>query len=130
MNKFLFRCRMLILFVTNQEDYLWQGVIYAVVLALNKFAFCVVVHWWLYGAYVTGMKARSILNGVVYRKVRPLSNFMYTHIPVVSATAYGTDKRRICLIAITSSVTSARCTGWQCGTSSYIQQSSCSEQGK
>ncbi|KAK2168341.1 hypothetical protein NP493_1234g00004 [Ridgeia piscesae] len=74
MNKFLFRCRMLILFVTNQEDYLWQGVIYAVVLALNKFAFCVVVHWWLYGAYVTGMKARSILNGVVYRKALRLSS--------------------------------------------------------
>ena len=65
----LSRRRLLIAFVSNNGGYLWQGVVYAVLLFLSKFVFSVLCHWWLQMSYEAAMNARSILNGIVYRKV-------------------------------------------------------------
>ena len=61
--------RLMISFVSSNGGYLWQGVVYAVLLFLSKFVFSVLCHWWLQLAYEAAMNARSILNGIVYRKV-------------------------------------------------------------
>ncbi|KAI0232456.1 Multidrug resistance-associated protein 1 [Lamellibrachia satsuma] len=65
--------RLLIVFVSSKGGYTWQAIIYAVLLCLSKFAFCVFIHWWLYAAYLASIQARTILNAVVYRKVLRLS---------------------------------------------------------
>ena len=72
-NLYLSCCRLLIAFQSSRSGYLWQAVIFAVLLFLCKFVFSILRQRWAYMSYVNGMLVQSILNGVVYRKVCGLS---------------------------------------------------------
>ena len=65
----LYISRVLIKYVEDRDPYTWKGVVLAAALFLSQLAISVCLHNFLYYNTLSGTRARSILNAVIYRKV-------------------------------------------------------------
>ena len=62
--------RLLIDWVTSDDPYTWKGVFLAFVMLINTVISVLLFHWYANNCQVAGMRARTVLNAVVYQKVR------------------------------------------------------------
>ena len=79
---FLLPCRALIDFLSIDDAYVWHGFLFAFSLYVVAMIRTLVFQQYWQGCNVTGMRLRTAVIGVVYRKVR--FSFLFVHfMPVV-----------------------------------------------
>ena len=61
--------RLLIGFVESNDPLTWKGVVLAFALLLSCVFSALFIHMYLYFAWISGMRVRTIVNAAVYRKV-------------------------------------------------------------
>ena len=62
--------RLLIDFVGSDDPHVWKGIVLAACMLVVNFTFSILLNNFLHLAFAAGTKARSLVNAVVYRKVR------------------------------------------------------------
>ena len=60
---------LLIDFVESGDPENWKGITIAACMLLVNFTFSVLINNFLHRGFIAGMKARSLVNAIVYRKV-------------------------------------------------------------
>ncbi len=65
---YFFTRRELIRFVDSGDVFTWKGVLMSILFLINNLATSILLHWWLFTNWNQAMRARTLVNALVYRK--------------------------------------------------------------
>ena len=65
----LHSCSVLLQYMESTDPYDWKGIVLAVSMFLFNVTASILIHNFLFHAWTAGIRVRSVLNSIVYRKV-------------------------------------------------------------
>ena len=66
-------CSVLLQYLESTDPYDWKGIILAISMFLFNVTASIIIHNFLFHAWTAGIRVRSILNSIVYRKVSEMT---------------------------------------------------------